>query len=124
MCLILSCFCVGHTRTNSWLEIGSMAQFDYEMRNAIDRLIVVEFYYSWCDYSKLIVSSLDLLALKYSNVIMLRVDIDKFKALAARYNVIYSPTFVYLRFSRLLEIFTDANVNRFEHVLNKRLRYL
>ncbi|XP_055306640.1 thioredoxin-2-like, partial [Sitodiplosis mosellana] len=119
LCLFLACLSVSYASSNNWKDITTRRELLREVRDAEDKLMVVEFHYTWCGFTTNIESALNKSALKYPDVVFLKVDIEKSERLRRRYRVTASPTFIYFKNGKKLTKFADANVSRFESVLNQ-----
>lgn len=104
-------------------EIGSEADFDDRVKNAGTKVVLVEFYADWSRPSKDIASFLDTFAEKYAPFItVLKIDVDKHKELAKRYNVDAKwyhtdskvPTFIFLMNGKSVQRFIGADPTRIE----------
>nr|CAG4712259.1 unnamed protein product [Naegleria fowleri] len=75
-------------------EIESVTQFDTTLSE--NRLVVVNFFATWCCPCKTIAPFLTNLAGKYPKAKFLKVDVDKFPELSSRFEVNCMPTFLFL----------------------------
>ncbi|KAJ1977235.1 thioredoxin trx1 [Dimargaris xerosporica] len=78
------------------LDITSEKEFEEIL--AQNELVVVDFYATWCGPCKMIAPYIEnTLAPANANVKFIKVDVDKLRALVAKYDVTAMPTFVYIR---------------------------
>lgn len=78
--------------TSSLVEITSIGHFESELSTK-DKLVIVDFYASWCGPCKQIAPLLDSLAEQMPNKVkILKVNIDQFPSLAQSYKVRSVPT--------------------------------
>ncbi|XP_031625958.1 thioredoxin domain-containing protein 2-like [Contarinia nasturtii] len=107
---------------NRWIRLKTKKQFKEIEKNANGRLMVIVFYYKWCEYNKQITPHLKNLVQNCPNVIMIKVDIDKFGKLAKQFEVDHSPTFVfYFKKSCPIEKLEGSDLNRFNETFNLQL---
>lgn len=103
------------------IHIESEEQFDAQVKNAGSKLVVVDFFATWCGPCKRIAPRLDEFAKKYeSKAIILKVDVDQSNELAmGRYEVDSMPTFVFLKDGKTVERFSGADAQGIETTINK-----
>jgi thioredoxin reductase (NADPH) len=68
----------------------AMVAFDRLLHS--ESLVVVDFYASWCGPCKTFATTFKSVAAKTKSVFFVKLDIDKFKAIAAEYHVKSMPT--------------------------------
>ncbi|XP_038898480.1 thioredoxin H1-like [Benincasa hispida] len=73
-----------------------------------DKLIVVDFTAAWCGPCRAIAPVFAELAEKMSNVIFLKVDVDKLTTVAAEWGVSALPCFMFLKNGKVVERFVGA----------------
>ncbi|EAX96200.1 Thioredoxin family protein [Trichomonas vaginalis G3] len=75
---------------------------DYDTLTAIakkvNRLLVVDFFATWCGPCKALGENMPQIAKQYPNVVFLKVDIDQNKELATRFGVQSVPHVKFLRY--------------------------
>lgn len=84
------------------VDIKSKADFYKQLKVADDKVIMLEFYTSWCSLCEDINKTVNLLSRKYRNLIVLKIDLDKFEYIAERYKVESMPDFVFIQNYRKL----------------------
>lgn len=94
--------------------VNTTAQFQEELRNAGQKLVVVDFTAAWCMPCQRIAPVFHELALKYKSAVFLKVDVDKVQELAASQNVSSMPTFILYKNKVVLDRVTGANVASLE----------
>lgn len=90
------------------------------LEEAGDRLVVIDFYASWCGPCKMIGPKLEELATTLGDVIMiLKVDVDECEEIAMSYNISTMPTFVFIKNGDTLESFSGANYDKIKSTVSK-----
>lgn len=84
------------------LDIKGRTDYYKQLKAADDKVVVLEFYASWCSRCQDINKTVRSLARKYKNLIVLKIDLDKFEYIANKYNVESMPDFVFTQNHRKL----------------------
>ncbi len=71
--------------------------FDTQLKDAGNKLIVVDFYATWCGPCKMISPKLEEMAQQFSDVIFLKVDVDENEEVASEYGISCMPTFIFIK---------------------------
>jgi thioredoxin len=98
----------------SVIELADDSAFMDKLSEAGQRLVVVDFFATWCGPCNAIAPFLKQLATKNPNVMFLKVDVDKCPGTAAANNVSAMPTFVFFRNRGELERLRGADKNALE----------
>eukprot|EP00428_Durinskia_dybowskii_P066835 CAMPEP_0170387838 /NCGR_PEP_ID=MMETSP0117_2-20130122/17769_1 /TAXON_ID=400756 /ORGANISM="Durinskia baltica, Strain CSIRO CS-38" /LENGTH=616 /DNA_ID=CAMNT_0010643729 /DNA_START=35 /DNA_END=1885 /DNA_ORIENTATION=+ len=93
-------------------EIQSLGEFEREI--AGPGLVVVDFFTTWCGPCKKIAPVLEALALKYSDVKFIKVDIEKNEDVAAPRNISSIPTFHFIVKGKLVDELKGADPSAIE----------
>eukprot|EP01130_Rhizamoeba_saxonica_P001130 TRINITY_DN1100_c0_g1_i1.p1 TRINITY_DN1100_c0_g1~~TRINITY_DN1100_c0_g1_i1.p1 ORF type:complete len:319 (+),score=38.30 TRINITY_DN1100_c0_g1_i1:225-1181(+) len=99
------------------VKIWTDEEFDTIVQTAQDRLIVVDFFATWCGPCKMFEPIFNRFSITYDFATFLQVDVDQFPQLRARYNVNGFPTFVLVK--NLVEVgrVRGANERELEYLL-------
>lgn len=91
-------------------HIESEEEFDQQVKNAGSKLVIVDFFATWCGPCQRIAPQLDDFAKEYaSQIVILKVDVDQLNDLAMnRYEVESMPTFVFLKDGKTVDRFSGA----------------
>jgi len=98
--------------------IESMADFDEQVKNAGAKIVVIDFFATWCGPCKVIAPVLEKLAQQYaSNIVVVKVDVDECEELAMKYEISSMPTFVFLKDGEKVESFSGANPDKLQKTI-------
>jgi len=78
-------------------DLGREGRLDAELRAAGLKLVVVDFYATWCGPCNRIAPVFKDLSTKYPNVVFVKVDVDLCKNTAKDHSVSSMPTFLFFR---------------------------
>ncbi|KAH8282888.1 hypothetical protein KR054_010582 [Drosophila jambulina] len=93
-----------------------------QLTKAAGKLVVLDFFATWCGPCKMISPKLAELATKYAEtVVVLKVDVDMCEDIAMEYNISSMPTFVFLKNGAKVEEFAGANAERVEDVIKANI---
>ena len=76
-------------------NIASAAEFEEVVKN--NKLVLVDFYATWCGPCKLVVPLLQQLACDNPHIFFARIDIDEVSQIAEKYHVKSLPTIVVIK---------------------------
>ncbi|KAL2496199.1 Thioredoxin-like protein CXXS1 [Forsythia ovata] len=71
--------------------------------------VIIHFTASWCVPSVAMKPFFERLALKYQDILFLRVDVDEVKELASKMEIKAMPTFLFMREGALVDKLVGAN---------------
>ena len=63
----------------------------------LGKLVVIDFFATWCGPCKMISPKIEAMAGEMSNVVFLKVDVDEAEDVAEEYNISAMPTFIFLK---------------------------
>merc|ERR1712190_504539 len=79
-------------------EVKDKADFQSQLKAAGDKLVVVDFYATWCPPCKAIAPEIEKLAKEHEGaVVFLKVDVDKAEDAAADNGISAMPTFIFFK---------------------------
>jgi len=103
--------------------VQNKEDFDGKVQAAGDKLIIVDFYATWCGPCKIIAPKLEELANSYGDkVLVLKVDVDECEELAVDYDVSSMPTFIFIQNGKKIDSFVGANAEKLEKFFAKHLQ--
>ncbi|XP_001356371.1 thioredoxin-2 [Drosophila persimilis] len=103
-------------------QVKDKADLDAQLQQAGSKLVVLDFYATWCGPCKMIAPKLAELATQYAdNIVILKVDVDESEDIAMDYNICSMPTFVFIKNTNKVEEFAGANAQRLEDVIKANI---
>lgn len=101
--------------------VESEEDFDSQMKNAGNKLVIIGFMATWCGPCKNMSPHLDAFADKYeSQITVLKVDVDALKELAMfKFRVSSIPTFTFSKNGKIVTRVDGADVKGIEEAINK-----
>ncbi|EDW75457.1 Thioredoxin-2 [Drosophila willistoni] len=103
-------------------QVKDKADLDAQLKQAGSKLVVLDFFATWCGPCKMISPKLAELATKYAdNIVVLKIDVDDCEDIAMEYNISSMPTFVFIKNTQKVEEFAGANAQRLEDVITKNI---
>eukprot|EP00178_Gracilaria_changii_P004408 TRINITY_DN1705_c0_g2_i1.p2 TRINITY_DN1705_c0_g2~~TRINITY_DN1705_c0_g2_i1.p2 ORF type:complete len:110 (+),score=22.49 TRINITY_DN1705_c0_g2_i1:24-353(+) len=97
------------------LEVKDKADFDAKVKEAGDKLVVIDFYATWCGPCKMISPEIVKLSDSEewgSKCMFLKVDVDENEEVTGQYKVSAMPTFVFLKNGSKVAEFSGANKDK------------
>nr|WCD24787.1 Tyr p 40 allergen [Tyrophagus putrescentiae] len=124
-CLFACCFpcCCNHHRHSSCNKMVHKVQdqddFKSQLTAAGSKLVVVDFFATWCGPCKLIAPVLEKISTTDDKVVILKVDVDENEELTAEYNVSSMPTFIFFKNGQKIESFSGASESKLREMIEK-----
>ena len=78
-------------------QIQDMGELQSQLSAAGDKLVVIDFFATWCGACKTIAPCFEAMAEEMSNVVFLKVDVEEAEDIAEEYNISGFPTFEFLK---------------------------
>ncbi|GMM55742.1 thioredoxin [Maudiozyma humilis] len=78
-------------------QINSAADFDAALASAGAKLVVVDFFATWCGPCKMIAPMMEKFSEQYTDAVFLKVDVDQIAPLAQKYEISAMPTLVFIK---------------------------
>jgi len=102
-------------------ELTSKADFDQAIQ--ADKLVVIDFYATWCGPCRMISPYLEELStdptLNEKGVLFYKVDVDKLADVAQEVGITAMPTFICYREGKKVEELVGASKDRLKHMIEK-----
>eukprot|EP00095_Tigriopus_kingsejongensis_P009072 maker-scaffold742_size103727-snap-gene-0.15 protein:Tk09072 transcript:maker-scaffold742_size103727-snap-gene-0.15-mRNA-1 annotation:"Thioredoxin-2" len=100
-------------------QIPDMDELRSQLAAAGDKLVVIDFYATWCGPCKMIAPQIEEMAGSMAEVVFLKVDVDEAEDVAAEYNVTAMPTFILIKNSEKVDDLMGANSDKLKELVNK-----
>uniref|UniRef100_A0A914ULF6 Thioredoxin n=1 Tax=Plectus sambesii TaxID=2011161 RepID=A0A914ULF6_9BILA len=75
----------------------SKVEFDQLVENAAGKLIVIDFYATWCGPCKLMAPKFEKLADEFKDALFLKVDVDELEDVVENFEIKVMPTFILMK---------------------------
>ncbi|CAF0854679.1 unnamed protein product [Adineta ricciae] len=120
---IIECDGIGHRRIVQ-MPVKEINDGDLkkELEKAGDKLVLIDFFATWCGPCKKVAPIIEKLSESYPNAVFLKVDVDQCETEARQYEISAMPTFVFIRSSKELERIRGADVDAIEKTLTKHYK--
>jgi len=84
-------------------EINGMEEFVEVVRDTPDKLIVLDFFATWCGPCMKIGPEIDKLAEEFPNVVFRKINVDKNDEICSQLKISSMPTFMYFKNGKYLD---------------------
>ncbi|XP_070492838.1 thioredoxin-2 [Chironomus tepperi] len=99
-------------------HVKDEGDFNSQLEAAGEKLVVVDFFATWCGPCKMIAPKLEEFSVKYADrVVVLKVDVDECEEVAVKYNISSMPTFVFIKNGQKVDSFSGANADKLEKTI-------
>lgn len=79
-------------------QCNDLADLKAQMTAAGDKLVVVDFFATWCGPCKMIAPKVEEMEAEFKDtVVFLKVDVDEAEDAAMEYNITAMPTFLFIK---------------------------
>lgn len=95
---------------------------DFDSAIQANKLVVVDFFATWCGPCKTIAPELVKLSKTYENADFLKVDVDELAQVAEKAEVTAMPTFVLYKNGKSIETVVGANPKALEAAIEKHYK--
>jgi len=89
------------------------------LTEAEDKLVVIDFYATWCGPCKAIAPEILVLSNTMLDVLFLKVDVDENDAIASEYDINAMPTFAFVKNKKLVESFSGARIEKVKELVTR-----
>merc|ERR1712107_48945 len=97
--------------------VADSDDFKAKLTGAGGKLVVVDFFATWCGPCKMIAPHLEEMDKTMDDVVFLKVDVDDCEDIAAEYNITAMPTFIFIKSKAKVADLTGANVERLKEIV-------
>ena len=100
-------------------QVASLGDLKQELADAGEKLVVIDFYATWCGPCKIIAPKLEEMSGEMENVVFLKVDVDENEEAAQEYNISAMPTFIFIKNQEKVADLMGANVDKLKELVNQ-----
>lgn len=98
-------------------QVVDMDDFQNQLKLAEDKLVVVDFFATWCGPCKMISPHLEEMSKTMDDCVFLKVDVDECEEIAQEYKITAMPTFIFIKSSEKIAELTGANVEKLKELV-------
>ncbi|KAK2724140.1 thioredoxin-2-like [Artemia franciscana] len=98
-------------------QIKDKEEYDQVLAECGSKLVVIDFYATWCGPCKMISPKVQEMAEAYADVVFLKVDVDESEELALEFNVNCMPTFILMKNGQRAAEFSGANAEKLRELI-------
>lgn len=99
--------------------IGNQTELSEELDKAGDKLVVVDFFATWCGPCKRMSPIMEGMSEQFKNVVFLKADVDENIESSSKYEVTCMPTFLFFKKKEVVERFSGAAKDKIISIINK-----
>ncbi|KAL7743777.1 hypothetical protein ACLKA6_016836 [Drosophila palustris] len=100
--------------------IRSVNDFHKRIDGAENKIVVLDFYATWCGPCKEIEKLVKSLSRQYADkALFLKINVDKYDELVTKYKVRSMPTFIFIKGNRRLGSIVGADEHKLVHMMAK-----
>lgn len=100
-------------------HVKDNADLQTKLSEAESKLVVIDFFATWCGPCKMIAPILEDLSKEFPNVVFLKVDVDECEDIAAHYEITSMPTFVFIKNKNKVDVFAGAHAEKVKATIQK-----
>ncbi|KAM7468576.1 hypothetical protein LguiB_016138 [Lonicera macranthoides] len=91
----------------------------FEASRESDKLMVIDFFASWCGPCKLMEPIVHEFAAKYTNVVFVKIDVDKLADVAREFGIKAMPTFILMKKGKQVDQLIGAKKEELQKKIEK-----
>lgn len=104
-------------------QVKSKADLESKLTEAGDKLVVIDFFATWCGPCKRIAPILEEIAKENEGkLVVLKVDVDEVEELVGEYSIEVMPTFVFKRKGEHLDTLAGSNEDKLKELISKHVQ--
>ncbi|KAK4297141.1 hypothetical protein Pmani_030414 [Petrolisthes manimaculis] len=100
-------------------QCTSKDDFTAKLTEAGGKLVIVDFYATWCGPCKIIAPKLEAMSKVKTNVVFLKVDVDENEEVAQEYQITCMPTFLFFKNGKKVDSFSGASEDKIKEYIEK-----
>merc|ERR1712136_358548 len=98
---------------------NTVEELKEKLGSAGGKLVVIDFYATWCDPCKQIAPKIEQMATEFPNVLFLKVDIDQNDDAAKEYDITSMPTFLLIKDEKKVSDLTGADSDKLRELVEQ-----
>src|SRR5579884_3874694 len=98
--------------------ICTMEELADELQTAEDKLVIVEFFATWCGYCQRFAPQLEVLSRTEPNCVFLKVDVDLCADLAQYYGIHSMPTMIIFKNQQSVDLIEGADIDTLKETID------
>ncbi|XP_041042272.1 thioredoxin-like [Carcharodon carcharias] len=95
-------------------HIENLADFQAKLKEAGDKLVLIDFFADWCGPCKQIAPKFEALSKQHTNVIFYKVNVEEAEDVATECQISAMPTFHFYKNGKKVTEVVGANVDQLE----------
>lgn len=99
--------------------IATQAELKEEINKAGDKLVVLDFFATWCGPCKRMGPIMEGISEQFKDVVFLKVDVDENIESSTKYDITCMPTFVFVKRKAVVERFSGSATDKIVATINK-----
>merc|ERR1712029_74154 len=100
-------------------QCATLAELKEQLKAAGDKLVVVDFFATWCGPCKVIAPQIEQMDTEMSDVVFLKVDVDENEDAAQEYSISAMPTFIFMKNNAKVADMMGANFDKLKELVEK-----
>ena len=100
-------------------QCSDLAELKQQLNEAGDKLVVIDFFATWCGPCKMIAPQIEEMSKSLENVVFLKVDVDEAEDAAQEFNVSAMPTFIFMKNNAKVAELMGANADKLKELVEK-----
>ncbi|XP_062905807.1 uncharacterized protein LOC134347343 [Mobula hypostoma] len=101
------------------LELQSEGEFTAKLQEAGDKLVVVDFFATWCQPCKMIKPTFAEFSEKYTDMIFCSIDVDEVEDVAQSKDITPLPTFIVFKCGKEVKRIIGSSVTALESTIKE-----
>jgi len=100
-------------------QCATLAELKEQLKAAGDKLVVIDFFATWCGPCKVIAPQIEEMDGKMEEVVFLKVDVDENEDAAQEYSISAMPTFIFVKKEAKIADMMGANADKLKAMVEQ-----
>nr|XP_039270596.1 thioredoxin-like [Styela clava] len=105
----------------SVIQCHTKEDFDKQLCDAGQKLVVVDFYATWCGPCKVIGPKVAAMSGEYKNAVFLKVDVDENSDTTEKHGISAMPTFLFFKDGQKVDELVGASEAKLREMIEKNI---